>query len=249
MSTPPTPPSALPREPTVVPWLAALFRPIYRVFIPSFFRLTVKGAEHIPRTGPVLLAPTHRSRWDPILLASLTRRPMCFLASHDEFVGLQGFFMKRFGAFPVNTKRPSPGTLKTCASILLKGQVLVIFAEGTIFYYPPDQVHPLRPGSSWLALKVQKELEPDGKLVVVPVRIRYSKLKPKFRDSAELEAYPPIDVSTFLDRPEKRAIVDLTAEIQARMGDMVNPSTKEMITPRDQLASGLRKKSYGRSGP
>jgi 1-acyl-sn-glycerol-3-phosphate acyltransferase len=237
-----------PNEPIVVPWLAALFRPIYRVFIPTFFRLSIKGAEHIPRSGPVLLVPTHRSRWDPILLASLTKRPMCFLASHDEFVGIQGFFMKRFGAFPVNTKRPSPSTLRTCASVLLKGQILVIFAEGTIFYYPPDQVHPLRPGAAWLALKVQQSL-PDGKLAIVAVRIRYGKLKPKFRDSAELEAYPPIDVSSFLDRPEKRAIIDLTAEIQARMGDVVNPSTKEMATARDQPSEGSRKKRYGRSVP
>jgi 1-acyl-sn-glycerol-3-phosphate acyltransferase len=246
MSNVPTPPAS--REPTIVPWLAALVRPIYRVFIPLFFRLSIKGAEHIPRTGPVLLAPTHRSRWDPILMASLTPRMMRFLASHDEFVGVQGFFMKRFGAFPVNTKRPSPSTLKTCASILLKGHVLVIFAEGTIFYYPPDQVHPLRPGAAWMALKVQKELA-EGKLTIVPVRIRYSKLKPKFRDSAELEAYPPIDVASYLDRPEKRAILDLTAEIQARMGDIVNPSTKEMSTPREQRLPGSRKKSYGRSVP
>jgi 1-acyl-sn-glycerol-3-phosphate acyltransferase len=231
-------------EPHISPWLAILLRPIYQLFIPLFFRVRVTGREHIPKAGPVILAVTHRSRWDPVLLPYLTMRLLRFLTSHDEFVGVQGWFMRRLGAFAVNTKRVSPSTLKTCASILLGGDILVIFPEGTIYYYPHDNVHPLRPGTAWLALKVQGELG-ETPLCVVPIRIRYGTFKPKFRDAAEVEIRPGIDVRAYRDRPEKRAVVDLTADLQAAMGDVVNTSEKEMSTPRDHLPEGRRNRSYG----
>ncbi|GIW86073.1 MAG: hypothetical protein KatS3mg108_0397 [Isosphaeraceae bacterium] len=228
-------------------WLAVLLRPIHTIFMPFFFRLTMRGQHHIPTQGPVLLTPVHRSRWDPILLACLTRRGLQFMASHDEFVGLQGWMMRMFGTVPVNTRRPSPGTLKACAELLREGRnALVIFPEGSIYYYPPNQVHPLRPGTAWIALKVQREI-PDQPVRIVPVRIRYSQLKPKFRSGAGAEAYPPIEVRDYLNLPEKQAIAALTAAIQAGMGDIVNTSKKEMITPRDQQPP--RRRPYGRPAP
>lgn len=221
-----------PNAPRISPWLATVLRPIHTLFVPAFFRLTVRDAGRIPADGPVILTPTHRSRWDPVILPWLTRRLLRTMASHDEFVGVQGWFMRRLGAFPVNTRRPSPSTLKACEEILRAGQVLVIYPEGTIYYYPPDHVHPLKPGTAWLALKVQQEM-PETPVRIVPIRIRYSRLRPKFRSGAEVAVREPIVVSDYLGRPEKDALRDLTAAIQAGMGDVVNTSKKEMTRPRD----------------
>jgi 1-acyl-sn-glycerol-3-phosphate acyltransferase len=218
-------------SPHISAWLARLLRPIHSAFIPLWFRVSVRHAERIPKSGPVILTPTHRSRWDPVLLPYLTRRLLRSMASHDEFVGVQGWFMRRLGAFPVNTRRPSPGTLKACVEVLKRGDILVIYPEGTIFYYPPDQVHPLKPGAAWIALKVQQEM-PATPIQIVPVRIRYGQLYPKFRTRAELEVRPPILVTEYLGRPEREALRTLTAAIQAEMGDVVNTSTREMIPPR-----------------
>ena len=33
-----------------------------------FSGVRVLGSEHLPRRGPLLLAPTHRARWDALLL-------------------------------------------------------------------------------------------------------------------------------------------------------------------------------------
>jgi 1-acyl-sn-glycerol-3-phosphate acyltransferase len=234
------------KTPHVSTWLACVLRPIHTLFMPSFFRMRVTGREHIPKSGPVIITPTHRSRWDPMVLGCATRRLMRSMASQDEFVGVQGWFMRKLGAFPVNTRRPSASTLKACAHVLLGRDVLVIFPEGSIFYYPPDQVHPLKPGTAWLALKVQEQM-PDTSIVIVPVRIRYSQLKPKFRSGVELAIQPPIRVNDFHDRPEKEAIRDLTRAIESGMGDVVNTSTAEMISPRDPNTPA-RKRSYGRPG-
>lgn len=218
--------------PRVSGGLIALLRPIHRLFIPAYFRLTVRHAARIPRTGPVLLCPTHRSRWDPVILPWLTRRVLRSMTSHDEIIGLQGVFMRRLGAFAVNTRRPSPGTFRACLSVLHTGQVLVIYPEGTIFSYPPDQVHPLRPGTAWIALKVQQGLPPGQTLQIVPIRFRYGRVHPKFRTAVEIEVREPIAVAGYLDQPERQAIAALTAAIQVGLGDVVNTSRAEMSVPR-----------------
>lgn len=216
----------------VSPWLAVVLRPIYNVFIRIYFRTTVVGPGAIPATGPVLIVPTHRARWDPFVLYRIAgRRLLRFLTSHDEFVGTQGWFMRRLGAFPVNTRRPGPDALRHCRELLIEGQALVIFPEGTIFYYPPGEVHPLKPGTAWLALDCQRRL-PDVPIALVPVRIGYSALRPKFGARVELRVGAPIDLSGYLDRPEKEAIRELTATIQAALGDVVNTSTHERAPDR-----------------
>lgn len=223
---------ALPR---ISPLLVVLLRPVHSLFIPLFFRIKVRGASQIPATGPVILTPTHRSRWDPMIMPYLTRRLLRTMASHDEFVGVQGWFMRRLGAFPVNTRRPSASTLKICEQVLRSRDLLVIYPEGTIYYYPPDHVHPLKPGTAWLALKAQQDM-PEQTVQVVPVRIRYGKLRPKFRTAAEVVVQPPLAVSDFTGRPEREGIRALTEAIQERMGDVLNTSAKEMIEPRDPNA-------------
>jgi 1-acyl-sn-glycerol-3-phosphate acyltransferase len=225
--------------PRVSRLLVFLLRPIHTLFVPSFFKLKIRHADRIPKEGPVILTPTHRSRWDPMIIPYLTLRQLRSMASHDEFVGVQGWFMPRLGAFPVNTRKPSPGTLKKCIEILASGDVLVIYPEGTIFYYPPDQVHPLRPGTAWIALKAQQAM-PDSPVRVVPVRIRYSQIKPKFRSGVDVLVQPPIWVPDYAGMPEREAIRELTAAIQAGMGDVVNDSRNEMITPRDPNAPRAR---------
>ena len=54
----------------VSPWLAKILYPVgcYLV-IPLFFgKITINGQENIPLHDPVIVAPTHRSRWDAFIV-------------------------------------------------------------------------------------------------------------------------------------------------------------------------------------
>lgn len=212
-------------------WLVALLWPIWRLVLPLYFRYKIVGREHLPRSGPVIIAPTHRSRWDPILLARITRRRIRFLASRDEFIGVQGWLMRRLGAFAVNTRRPSSASLRHCREILLAGRPLVIFPEGTLYYYPPNQVHPIKSGVAWLALKVQEEIL-DTPLTILPIRMNYSDRFPRFRTRACLVIQEPIHVNSYLGLPRKQAVKELTAAIQRGLGDEVNTSLHERAPDR-----------------
>ena len=208
--------------PPVSRWLIALLRPVHSLFIPLWFRIKVRHRDRIPKRGPIILTPTHRSRWDPMLMPYLTRRLLRSMASQDEFVGIQGWFMEHLGAFPVDTRRPSAETIRACDAVLWSDQVLVIYPEGNIYRYPHGKVHPIKPGTAWIALKAQNDLG-DAPLKIIPIRISYSDPMPKFRTRVEVEIREPIAVADFLDRPDRVAIRDITAAIQASMGEVHVP--------------------------
>ena len=157
-----------------VSWLAAILFPIHFLFMRIYFKIEVSGAHHIPASGPFILAPVHRSRWDPFMLYSpWLGHILHFMTSHDEVVGVQGWFMRRLGAFPINTQRPSSSVIRHCKELISLGEALVIFPEGNLFYYEPGEVHPLKPGVAWLALNCQRDLG-DVNLAIIPVRLVYS---------------------------------------------------------------------------
>ena len=224
----------------VSPWLATMFRPVHWALMRFYFRVEVRGADQLPAEGPVILAPTHRTRWDTLMLYeavkhSPRRQPLRFLTSHNEVArGLQGWVVRRLGAFPINTRRPTPGALKHCGELLISGEALVIFPEGDIFRLPPGEVHPLKPGAAWIALQVQEALG-ETPLTIVPIRLGYSERFLGYHSRAEVDVLPPIRVADYLDRPRKAAINALTADLQRALGDTVNDAPRSVV---DAIARG-----------
>lgn len=195
-----------------------------------YFHSEVEGAEHVPRSGPVIIAPTHRSRWDTLSLYRATYRRMRFLTAREEFAGLQNQFMVRMGAFPVNPKRPAPGALRHCQDLLLAGEALVVFPEGALFYYPPNHVHALKPGAAWLALECQERL-PDTPLTIVPVRLNYSERVLRFRSRIKIVVRPPISLAPYVEMPRKQAITRLTQDLQHALGEVISDVPADVPVP------------------
>jgi 1-acyl-sn-glycerol-3-phosphate acyltransferase len=159
---------------------------------------------------------------------------------------VQGWFIRRLGAFPINTRRPTPGALKHCREILQSGQALVIFPEGDIFRLPPGEIHPLKPGASWISLVVQGDLG-NVPLTIVPIRLTYSDRFLKLGSTADVEVLPPVPVSDYADRPRKQAMLALTADLQAALGDRVNADPRPVV---DAIARGEAPPSMaGAPGP
>ena len=206
-------------------WLAALAFPFHAAFMRRYFRIEVSGGENIPTSGPYILAPTHRSRWDPFMLYCAVRgRYLYFMTSHEEVVGLQGWFMRRMGAFPIDVRRPSPMMIRCCRVMIELGEALVIFPEGNLFYYATGEVHPLKPGVAWLALSCQKSSEwPD--LPILPVRLVYEHRELRRGSRATIQVGEPISVAAYADRPMKEGVRDLTSALQEALGDEVNETS------------------------
>ena len=180
----------------ISPWLAPLAMLVTQdLALKGFFGdLQVIGQENLIRSGPVLMAPTHRARWDALLLPyaagrRVTGRDCRFMVTLDEMKGLQGWFLHRLGCFPVNQLKPQTASLRFAVDLLEAGQQLVVFPEGRIMREPG----PIRlmQGLARLALLAAAH---GLSVPVLPIGIAYGRAMPRFGDRAALAFGAPLYV-------------------------------------------------------
>jgi 1-acyl-sn-glycerol-3-phosphate acyltransferase len=203
-------------------WLTPILYPLgRRVVLPSYFRhLKVTGQENIPRTGPIILAPTHRSRWDALLIPyaagkPVTGRDLRFMVTEDEMKGIQGWFIRRLGGFPVNTRNPGVGSFRHSVELLRNGEALVIFPEGDIY----REFQPLKPGIARIALQVEAS-KPGLGLAIVPIGIRYSEPVPHWRCDATVTIGTPLKVANYCTRSTKKSAEYLTRDLEMTLRNL-----------------------------
>ena len=108
--------------------LRALFVPLFLVY----FRMQRVGREHLPRTGPLLLASNHRSFLDPFVIGTLVRRPVYYMAKRELFEKRwQAWALNALGAFPIDRGAADGDAMATAREILARGDCVVVFPEGT----------------------------------------------------------------------------------------------------------------------
>ena len=92
----------------------------------------IEGAEHIPKEGPVIIAPNHVSMVDPPLIALAVPRTVKIMAKNELFrVPVLGPLIAHLGAFPVHRGMPDRTALRRAIELLDQGWPVVIFPEGT----------------------------------------------------------------------------------------------------------------------
>ena len=203
----------------VSPWLAPLVYPLGRHFVlPGYFRsIDVSGQENLPKSGPTILAPTHRSRWDALMLPyatgrHVTGRDLRFMVSVNEVTGFQGWFIKRLGGFPVDPNHPAIATLRHGVELLLDQQMLTIFPEGGIFQ--DREVHPLKPGLARLALQAESN-HPGLGVKIVPITIRYYPSIPRWGSRVKITIGSPLSAADYITGASaKKEAQLLTADLE-----------------------------------
>ena len=204
----------------VSPWLMTLIYPFGLWLLHWYFgKITITGQTYLPDTGPVILAPTHRSRWDGIVLSfaaarRVTGRDLRFMVSASEVKGLQGWLIRHVGGFPIDTKRPELSSLFYSVALLQAGEMLVIFPEGAIFH--DQQLHPLKRGVGRIALEVYKQ-DPYTTMQVIPVTIQYSDPFPRRGTDVDIAFGPGIAANEFDATKVKSSSKQLTQRLQVSL--------------------------------
>ena len=167
------------------------------VVLRFFFRKKkiLKNGFSIPINSSIILAPTHRSRWDGLVLTMamgrrVTNKDCRFMVTKSEMKGIQGWFLKRLGCFSVNQLSPSLSTLRYAIELIEKGEQLVVFPEGKINKLGKKLV--IKEGLFRLAKLAAKKTD---SITIIPIGIAYSNLSPKFRSQFCLSFGEPISMN------------------------------------------------------
>ncbi len=121
------------REKGVNRFVLFLVRIVLTTFFWIYLRMRRIGREYIPAEGPVILASNHRSFFDPFMIGTMTRRPVYYVAKKELFSynRLLSWLLSALGAFPVDRGHGDQETIETAKSILGRGEIVLMFPEGT----------------------------------------------------------------------------------------------------------------------
>jgi 1-acyl-sn-glycerol-3-phosphate acyltransferase len=117
------------REPD---WIYELVRVILTPLTLLFYRCRAIGANHVPPSGPAILAPNHFSNWDHFFSAVFLRRKVRFMAKSQLFGANPAitYILAHGGVFAVRRGHHDEEAFVTANAILRRGGVVLIYAEG-----------------------------------------------------------------------------------------------------------------------
>lgn len=162
------PPTPLPplAERTAPSWAVAAFywlmTRLMALALVLFGRWRVRGREHVPEHGSLLVIANHLNNSDPPLLgASIRKRRVIFMAKVELFQKRPwSWFIWLFGAFPVRRDEADLRALRHATELLRQGEAIVILPEGHRSHGRGMQK--AQPGAALVALRSRATILPVG---------------------------------------------------------------------------------------
>lgn len=195
------------------PLLIGACRLTGRLLARAVLDLQVRGREHVPARGPVLLAGNHTGFLDGPLVFFLVPRPASFLAKSELFTGPLARILGWLGQVPVHRGRPDRSALRQGLRVLAGGGALGVFPEGTRGTGSLSGIHH---GVAYLALRAGCRIVPVAVLGSADALPRGSH-RPRWRTPVTVAFGPPLAVTAGLDSRSRRALAEAAEEIRAQL--------------------------------
>lgn len=192
------------------------------------FRLSVEGAENLPRSGAYVVAPVHRSNLDTVFVAGVSRRRLRFMGKDSLWKNpVTAFIFSALGGFPVHRGTADREALRRCMEVIEGGEPLVLFPEGT--RQSGDKVEELFEGAAYVASKTGVPIVPVGVGGSERAMPRGSKLI--YPVKVHLVIGAPILPPVTEGRVPRSAVHDMTAALHEQL---------QVLFDRAQVRAGAR---------
>lgn len=209
-------------------FVVALLRPLLRLLT----RQDWAGAEHLPRTGGVVVATNHVSHIDPLTFAHFlwdNGRAPRFLGKHSVFrVPVVGRIIKACGQIPVlRESQDATHAFTAAVAAVNAGECVVIYPEGTVTRDPDGWPMTGKTGAARVALATGCPVVPVAQWGAQEVLAPYSgrpHLRP--RRTMHVVAGPPVDLDDLRHR-------ELTPVV-------LHDGTERIMTAITELLAGIR---------
>jgi long-chain acyl-CoA synthetase len=182
------------------PVTAALCFAVFRLLSALMFRPRVRGLEHLPASGPFILAPNHQSFLDAAVLAGVLpfrvfRRLFVVGATEYFETPISAWLASRMNIVPVDPDANLVRALQAGAFGLRAGKVLLLFPEGERSI--DGTVKKFKRGAGILSLHLDVPIVPvavDGMFEVWPRArpFRWTQLLPWSRHRVRIAFGPPL---------------------------------------------------------
>ena len=175
-------------------------------------RPKVEGLEHLPSSGPVILASNHLAVMDSFFLPLVVRRRITFLAKSEYFTGagLKGWFTRWFftaaGQVPIDRSNAdtAQAALDTAERVLGQGKLLGMYPEGT--RSPDGRLYKGKTGLGRLALQTGVPVIPVAMIgtdVVNPPgtsMLRFGRVTVRFGEPMDFSRFEGLAGNRFIER-------------------------------------------------
>jgi len=181
------------------PGLYRFLRSTLPTIVMPYFKVAVEGLEHVPSTGPAVIAGNHLSFIDSIVLALALPRPLYYLGKSDYWESARTrWLVAGAGVVPVyrDGGDRSESSLRAGVRLLQRGDLLGIYPEGT--RSPDGRLYRGKTGPVRMALEADAPVVPFGIVgsdVAMPQDRRVIRRAP-----ITLRFGRPIDLSRYRDR-------------------------------------------------
>ncbi len=144
---------------TADPKIYRFWRWLLNGIIRLLYNYRITGQEHVPATGPLIVAVNHLHLLDPFATAPAVPRQITTLAAEKwQRPGIVGWFLRSAGVVFVRRGEVDRQALRACLEVLSKGKALAIAPEGT-----RSKTHSLqraKPGIAYLATRSDAQILP-----------------------------------------------------------------------------------------
>lgn len=111
-------------------WALHVAKPVAAWALRSWWRVQVHGSEHVPPSGPVVLAANHIGLLDGPLLVAMTRRSTFAMAKRELFAAPGGWLLAHVGQISLDRHQVDLHAMRRAVQVLRAGKVLAVFPEG-----------------------------------------------------------------------------------------------------------------------
>lgn len=174
---------------------------IVSVLVKLIYRVKINGIENLKDDQPFIISANHIHIFDPVILATLTKRQIFFLSKKELFEKkLFAKFFGKLGVIPIDRDNTDIKAIKSCFRVIRDGNILGIFPEGT--RVKTVDINNMKKGVALIALK--------NKVNILPIRIEGTY---RIFSKITVDIYPMIEINNFENMEDSEAIDKLTEEL------------------------------------
>lgn len=194
------------------------------------FKLTVSGTEHLPTSGPVLLAGNHSGFLDGPIVMIMLPRPSAFLVKSELYRGPLRVVLNFARQIAIHRGTPDRTALRAGLAVLGGGGVLGVFPEGT---RGSGDLATIQHGIGYLALNAQCPVVPvvcKGTSEALPK----GKTLPRWRAPIEVIFGPAFTIDVPGDVRTRATIAAAAEQVRARLIEHLERQSADPAAPGDR---------------